>query len=221
VATNKREGTNAAEARLRSDAQRNKDEILAVAVLAFTKDANASLEGIARAAGVGIGTLYRHYPTRDALFEAAYRKEIKRICDAAPALLEKHRPDIALARLFDLFIDHMLSKRGMIEAMRAVIAAAGTPVNESLAIFTAAVTPLVDAGKAEGVLRDDVTIDDVLSVKGAIANAAPDNVRRLAAILIDGLRYRASEPSAPDGAKKRRRGNRCAVKRTRANRGAD
>jgi len=196
--------TKASQARLRSDAQRNRDHILSEAVVAFAKDANASLEGIARAAGVGIGTLYRHYPTRAALLEAAYRNEIKRLCDAAPELLEKHPPDIALARLFDLFIDHMLAKRGMIEAMRAVIAAGGTPLNESLAIFTTAVIPIVEAGKAEGVLRDDVTVDDVLSVKGAVATARPEKARRLAAILIDGLRYRAPEPPLPDGAKKPR-----------------
>src|SRR5689334_15878317 len=89
-----------AEPRLRSDAQRNRDEILAAAARAFAKDANAPLEGIASAAGVGIGTLYRHFPTREALFEAAYRKEIKHVCDAAPELLRKHRPDVALARLF-------------------------------------------------------------------------------------------------------------------------
>ena len=83
---------------LRSDAQRNRDDILAAAVVAFTRDTRASLEGIARAAGVGIGTLYRHYPTREALIEAAYRKEIEKLCRVAPALLEKHPPDVALAR---------------------------------------------------------------------------------------------------------------------------
>jgi AcrR family transcriptional regulator len=179
---------------LRSDARRNRDEILAAAVHAFAKDAGASLEGIAKAAGVGIGTLYRHYPTREALFEAAYRNEIKKLCDAAPALLAKHRPDIALACLFDLFIDHMLAKRGMIEAMRAMIdEGGGAPLNESLAIFTAAVMPIIEAGKAEGVLRSDVTVDDVLGVKGAIATSRPERVRRLAAVLLDGLRYGATQ----------------------------
>jgi AcrR family transcriptional regulator len=200
--TSEQEKTTGAEPRLRSDAQRNKDEILAAAVVAFTKDANASLEGIARAAGVGIGTLYRHYPTREALLEAAYRNQFKRICDAAPELLRKHRPDVALARFFDLFIDHMLSKRGMIEALRAVIAAGGTPLNESFAIFTAAITPLVEAGKAEGVLREDVTVDDVLSVKGALATARPEKVQRLAVILVDGLRHGGRAPTLRDGAKK-------------------
>jgi AcrR family transcriptional regulator len=185
------------ESALRSDAQRNRDEILAAAVLAFAKDANASLEGIARAAGVGIGTLYRHFPTREALFEAAYRKEIKKLCEAAPGLLKKHRPDIALARFFDLFIDHMASKRGMIEAMRAAVAAGGSPLNESLAIFSSALAPLLEAGKAKGVLRDDVTVDDLLSVKGAVVTARPEAARRLAVLLIDGLRSRAREPFSP------------------------
>jgi AcrR family transcriptional regulator len=187
---------------VRSDAYRNKGDILAAAVRAFAIDANASLEGIARAAGVGIGTLYRHYPTREALFETAYRNEIKRLCDAAPALLEKHRPDVALARLLDLFIDHMVSKRGMIEAVRAMIATGGAPLNESLAIFTAAITPIVEAGKAEGVLRDDVTVDDVLSVKGAVATARPERARRLAVILIDGLRQGRRAQTLRNGAKK-------------------
>lgn len=155
---------------------------------AFTKDAAASLEGIARTAGVGIGTLYRHFPTREALLEAAYRSEIKKLCDATPELLAKHRPDVALARLFDLFIEHMLAKRGMIEALRATIGPGRTPFNESLAIFTVAVTPIVEAGQAEGALRPDVTVVDILAVKSAIATARPEDVRRLAVLLIDGLR---------------------------------
>src|SRR4051812_13921639 len=111
------------EAPLRSDAQRNRGDILEAAVVAFTKDANASLEGIARAAGVGIGTLYRHYPTRESLIEAAYRTQIEALCSAAPALLARHPPDIALARFLNGFVDHMLAKRDLIQALRAVIAA--------------------------------------------------------------------------------------------------
>ncbi len=193
------------QARLRSDAQHNRDAILAAAVRAFTKDAKASLEGIASAAGVGIGTLYRHYPTRDALVEAAYRNEIKKLCDAAPELLKKHRPDIALARFLDRFIDHMLTKRGMIEALLAVIAGGGAPLNESLVMISAAVAPLIEAGKAEGVLRDDVTVDDFITVKGAVVFAGPEKGRRLAAILLDGLRYRPQAPELGEGSKNARK----------------
>jgi AcrR family transcriptional regulator len=193
----------AADRRLRSDAQRNRDDILAAAVVAFTRDANASLEGIARAAGVGIGTLYRHYPTRESLIEAAYRTEIEKLCGAAPGLLEKHPPDVALARFLDRFIDDMLTRRGMIQAFRAVIAASRTSLNQSLSMIAAAVAPLIEAGKHEGVLRDDVTVDDFICVKGAVANARPENARRLAAILLDGLRYRAPVPKPKRKAKKK------------------
>jgi AcrR family transcriptional regulator len=154
---------------------------------------------------VGIGTLYRHYPTREALFESAYRNEIKKLCDEAPELLEKHRPDVALARFLDRFIDHMSSKRGMIEALRAVVTAGGSPLNQSLAMVASAVGPLIEAGKAEGVLRDDVTVDDLLTMKGALATARPERARRLAVILVDGLRYGARTPTPQERAKKARK----------------
>ena len=187
----------AGQSRLRSDAQRNRDDILAAAVIAFTNDANASLEGIARAAGVGIGTLYRHYPTREALFEAAYRSEIEKLCDAAPELLAKHPPDVALARFLDRFIDHMRTKHGMIQAIRARDRCRRrTTLNQSLAMITAAVAPLVEAGRAEGVLRDDVTVDDFHHHQGRRRERAPRTRRRLAALLIDGLRYRPSPPKS-------------------------
>jgi len=199
--------------RLRSDAQRNRDDLLAAAVVAFTKDANASLEGIAKAAGVGIGTLYRHYPTREALIEAAYRKEIERLCRAAPELLEKHPPDVALARFLDRFIDDMLTKHGMIQALRAIIASGSTSFNHSLALIAAAVAPLIEAGKDQGVLRDDVTVEDFISVKGALANARPENARRLAVILMDGLRRRGPAPKP-----RKRAQNKRAAKPTRRSR---
>jgi AcrR family transcriptional regulator len=202
VKTGEKESARGARVQLRSDAQRNRDNILAAAVLAFAKDANASLEGIARAAGVGIGTLYRHYPTREALVEAAYRNEIKKLCEEAPELLETHRPDVALARFLDRFIDHMQAKPGMIEALRAMIAAGNaTPLNQSLAMIAAAVAPILEVGKAERVLRDDVSVEDFITIKGAVATARPEHARRLATILIDGLRHGARAPKRAEVAK--------------------
>ena len=96
----------------------------------------------------------------------------------------------------------MLTKRGMIEALLAVIAAGGTPLNQSLAMIRAAVAPVIEAGKAEGVLRDDVTVDDFIAAKGAVVFAGPEKGRRLAAILLDGLRYRARAPELREGEKK-------------------
>lgn len=174
---------------LRSDARRNRDQILAAAVRAFAKDANASLEGIARTVGVGIGTLYRHFPTREALMEAAYRSEIEKLCAAAAELLETHPPDVALARFLDRFIEHAQAKRGMVQAMRAMVATGDrTQLSQSLALIATAVAPILEAGKAAGVLRDDVTVDDFIMIKGAVATARPEAVRRLATLLLDGLR---------------------------------
>ncbi len=188
-----------AEPRLRQDAQRNRERLLAVAVDAFTKDASASLEGIARTAELGIGTLYRHFPTREALIEAAYRHELEKLCDAAPALLKKYAPDDALGRLMDRFIDYMAIKRGMAEALRAVVAAGGNPYNQSRARLAEAISLLLDAGKKEGVLRPDVDAADVLSMTGVFFTTAdnPQQSRRLAGILVDGLRYRPSDAATP------------------------
>jgi AcrR family transcriptional regulator len=194
LGTSEHDQLSAAEPPLRSDAQRNKDEILAAAWRAFNKDANASLEGIAKAAGVGIGTLYRHFPTREALVEAAWRNEVKKLCETAPRLLAKHRPDLALARFLDRLIDDLLTKHGMLAAMRAVVTAGRAHLNPSLAMFAAAIAPIVEAGKTEGVLRDDVTVDDFMAIKAAITLAHPESRCRLAALLVDGLRHGARVP---------------------------
>ena len=84
----------------------------------------------------------------------------------------------------------MLTKHGMIEALRAMFAAGSPQLNQSLVLVAEAVAPIIAAGKAEGVLRDDVTVEDFISIKGAVSTARPERARRLAAILIDGLRYR-------------------------------
>lgn len=204
--TGENEKAKGSEARLRSDAQRNREDILAAAVRAFTKDANASLEGIARAAGVGIGTLYRHYPTREVLVEAAYRSEFKKLCDAAPELLEQHGPDVALERFLERFIDHLEAKPGMIQAMRAVVAAGVKPMSDSFTMIAAAIAPILEAGRAAGVLREDVTVDDFIAAKGAIATAHPERARRLAVILVDGLRSRGPGADVRGGAAKKREG---------------
>jgi len=89
--------------------------------------------------------------------------------------------------------------------MLAVVAGGGTPLNQSLAMIGAAVAPLIAAGKAEGVLRDDVTVDDFITIKGAVVFAGPVKGRRLAAILLDGLRYRAAAPELRATGKKGRK----------------
>jgi AcrR family transcriptional regulator len=148
---------------LRADAQRNRDRLLAVAVRAFSQDGpDVPLDAIAREAGVGIGTLYRHFPTREALVEAAYRTELDKLCDAAPALLDSLPPERALRALMDRFVDYMTTKRGMAEALKAVIASGGNPYAVSRDRMLTAVGSLLDAGTAAGRLRADVPAGDVL-----------------------------------------------------------
>ena len=181
---------------LRADAQRNRDRLLAVAARAFSGDApDVTLESIARDAGVGIGTLYRHFPTREALIEAAYRNELARLCDAAAGLLRAGPPEQATRAWMDRFIDYMTAKRGMADALRAVIASGGDPFAQSRDRLLGAITTLLAAGAAAGTMRGDVEPGDVLASLSGVSLAAGepaqrDQARRLLDLLMDGLRYR-------------------------------
>lgn len=107
---------------LRSDARRNRDKILSAAVRVFAeRGLEANLDQIAKEAGVGAGTLYRNFPTREALVEAAYRNELARLCDAAPVLLATMTPHAAIRAWMGLYIDYATAKHGMADALRAVV----------------------------------------------------------------------------------------------------
>ena len=183
---------------LRADARRNRDRLLSVAVRAFSQDGpDVTLDAIAKDAGVGIGTLYRHFPTREALIEAAYRSELARLCDAVPDLLQDMPPDEATRAWMDRYIEYMTTKRGMAGALRAVIASGGTPYAQSRDRLTTAITSLLQAGAAAGALRADIEPGDVLASLSGISLAAGepaqrDQARRLLDLLMDGLRYRGS-----------------------------
>jgi AcrR family transcriptional regulator len=175
---------------LRADAKRNRDRLLAVAVRAFSQDGpDVPLDAIAREAGVGIGTLYRHFPTREALVEAAYRTELDKLCAAAPVLLTTLPPDRALRAWMDRFVDYMTTKRGMAEALKAVIASGGNPYAVSRDRLLTAVGSLLDAGIAAGVLRADVPAADVLTSLSGVTLAATEREQagRLLDLLVDGL----------------------------------
>jgi AcrR family transcriptional regulator len=182
---------------LRADAQRNRDRLLAAAVRAFsTAWPGATLEAIAKDAGVGIGTLYRHFPTREALVEAAYRNELARLCDAVGDLLAEDPADVALRTWMDRYVDYMVTKRGMADALRAVIASGGNPYNESRARLTTAIQTLLTAGVQGGVLRSDIEALDVFTALSGITLAvgAPEHRQqagRQLDLLMDALRYRA------------------------------
>jgi AcrR family transcriptional regulator len=183
---------------LRADARRNRDRLLSVAVRAFSQDGpDVTLDAIAKDAGVGIGTLYRHFPTREALIEAAYRSELARLCDAVPDLLRDMPPDEATRAWMDRYIEYMTTKRGMADALRAVIASGGTPYAQSRERLITAITSLLQAGAASGRLRADIEPADVLASLSGISLAAGEpaqraQARRLLDLLMDGLRYRGA-----------------------------
>lgn len=185
---------------LRADAQRNRDRLLAAASDAFAEcGADVSLEAVAKRAGVGIGTLYRHFPTRDTLVEAAYRAEVEHLAQAASELLAEHRSDEALALWLDRFVAYAAAKRGMLEALRSLSAGPEDLFASTRVQITGALTTLLDAAHAEGTVREDVEPGDIMRATGAIwaMNADEDwqaNARKLLALLMDGLR--AGAPAA-------------------------
>ncbi len=180
---------------LRADAQRNRERLLEAAVRAFSqRGPQASLDSIAKDAGVGIGTLYRHFPTREALIEAAYRNELTRLCEAADDLLHDLPTDVALRTWMDRFVDYMTTKRGMADALRAVIASGGDPYAHSRDRLTTAIATLLAGGAAAGTTRSDIEPTDVLTTLSGISLAAGQptqhqQARRALDLLMDGLRY--------------------------------
>jgi AcrR family transcriptional regulator len=182
---------------MRADAQRNRDLLLTAAVAAFSRDdPEITLESIARDAGVGIGTLYRHFPSREALVEAAYRSELGRLCDAVPGLLASRPADQALRAWMAMFLEYMTTKRGMSEALRKVIASGGDPFAESRARLLAAFAALMQAGAKDGTLRADLDPADLMASMSGVSLAAGDpgqraQAGRLLDLLMDGLRYGA------------------------------
>jgi AcrR family transcriptional regulator len=169
---------------MRADAARNRQKLLTAAAEEFAeRGPSASLEAIARRAGVGIGTLYRHFPTRDELITAAYEAEVEDLRAAADTLLAEYPADVALERWMDRFIHYTATKRGVVAALDADVKAAQTGK------IRGAVETLRAAGVESGVLRADVDADDVRSMMGAVWQITdPERARRMLRVLMDGLR---------------------------------
>lgn len=181
---------------LRADARENEDRILEAAARAFARDGSeAQLKAIAKDAGVGIGTLYRRFPSRERLIEATYRNESTRLCAAAPELLASRPPAEALRVWMDHFVDFMATKHAMAGALQAVLVADGELRMRTRDLLGAALAALLAAGVAQKEIRPDVDPDDVLMALGGVTLIAGDPARRdladrLLDLLMDGLRYR-------------------------------
>lgn len=174
----------------RADARRNRERLLASASRLFAeRGPDVPYTEIAKDAGVGVGTIYRHFPTRESLIEAAYRSELDAVCDAAAELARTLDAGQALRAWMDRFVDYMTTKRGMAEALKAVIASGGNPYAVSRDRLLTAVGSLLDAGIAAGVLRADVPAADVLTSLSGVTLAATEREQagRLLDLLVDGL----------------------------------
>ncbi len=184
----------------RSDGQRNRERLLEAAKAAFADvGADISLDEIARRAGVGIGTLYRHFPTRDAVVAAVYRREVEQLAGSATRLLGSLPPGEALHEWMRLFVDYIATKKVMASALASIVGGATELYASSTAQITNAMVLLVDRARAIGDIRPDVDPNDLLRamVGFTYGNTAPGwrvSALRLIDILMDGLRqHRAAE----------------------------
>ncbi len=181
--------------RLRADASRNREKLVEIAATAFAeRGGNASLEEIARQAGVGIGTLYRHFPTREHLVEVLYRREVEALCAAAEELALREAPDVALAEWMQRFVDYIAAKRGMANSLRILFDANSEVFANTSGMVALALQGLVDAAIADGSIRSDIDISDISQALSGIYSAPDtpdwrDRSRRLVSLLMDGLRW--------------------------------
>ena len=189
--------TSPPEKTMRADARRNRDKLIAAAKDLFAETGtDVSLDAVARRAGVGPGTLYRHFPTRDALVEAAYRSEVAELSAAADDLLATRPADVALAEWMDRFVAYAAAKRGMRAALQSVVASGSDIFADARRQNLATVATLLAAGAEAGTIRPDVEAEDVLRAMGAIWMVAdgeefPEQAMRILRLVLDGLRYRA------------------------------
>ena len=177
-------------ASLRADAADNRARIIQAAREAIASGSEVKLNAIARQAGVGQGTLYRHFPTREDLLAEVYREDVDELVAAAPALLADHEPVTALARWLDRVASYAQVKRGVFGAVEGAVSQdlatrSHGPIGDAL-------TTLLDAGKADGSIRPDVDARDVILLIGYLTRLDQAEwdakARHLLQVILDGLR---------------------------------
>ena len=180
----------------RADAARNRERVLEAAKTVFSAGgAEASLEAVARAAGVGIGTLYRHFPTREALFEAVYRREVQQLADLAERLKEEAEPVEALRQWMRAIVRFVATKKCMSAALALAAYKNSDLTSYSFDRLTRAACGLLDRAIAAGEIRDDISPEDLLRALVGTCYMHDQlgwqkNVLRLLDVFMDGLRNR-------------------------------
>jgi AcrR family transcriptional regulator len=185
--------------RVRADAQRSLDALLHAAKAVFaTSGVDAPVREIAEKAGVGLGTLYRHFPRRSDLVAAVFRREIEACADAAPILSAEREPFDALANWMQRYAAFVAAKRGLAKALHS-----GDPAFDNLpSYFDQRLRPafrsLLETAAAAGEIRADVDADELLGAVASVCmsahNTGPGRAERMVALLVDGLRYGANPP---------------------------
>lgn len=190
------EDTGPAGRRLRADAQRNVDSLLEAAKAVFaTSGVDAPAKEIADLAGVGVGTLYRHFPQRSDLVKAVFQREVDACAEAAPELAGANEPAEALAKWLQRYTAFVATKRGLASALHS-----GDPAFDALPSYFAerlepALGSLLETAAASGEIRADISPKYLLRAVANLSLPAPDEgiaySQRMVALLIDGLRYGA------------------------------
>ncbi|MFF5294385.1 TetR/AcrR family transcriptional regulator [Paractinoplanes globisporus] len=178
----------------RRDARRNRQRIIDAATRALTAGPHpVKIETIAHEAGVGVGTLYRNFPSREALVEEVYRSELTRLCATAASLVTERPAAEAMREWMRRYQDFVATKHGMAEALRAVIASGAINSGHTRKHLNDAIATLLDAGRADGSLRADVEPADVSASMAGIMLAAADvdQATRMLQLLVDGLLARS------------------------------
>ncbi|MFJ3444939.1 TetR/AcrR family transcriptional regulator [Streptomyces sp. NPDC086081] len=184
------------DAPLRSDAQRNRERILEVALVELTRSADTPLSAIARKAGVGQGTFYRHFPSREALVMEIYRHEMRQVAESAAPLLESREPDRALREWMDRLARFAMTKAGLADAIRQATSAPGKPQKPGHTPVTEAAELLLRAAEKAGSIRPGITADDLFLAIGGLWTIDPHDdwqprATRLLDLVMDALRVGA------------------------------
>ena len=180
--------------RPRADASRNRQQLLDVATSLFASAADEpSMRAIANEAGVGIATLYRHFPTRESLVDAVYQDQVSRLTTGARELLAEFDPPAALRRWMDLFGEWIATKNGMLDTLLAMVESGEIAHADTRTELLAAIDHILEAGRTSGELRADVPAEDIAAALIGIFTVAPRPEReatahRLLNLLMDGLR---------------------------------
>jgi AcrR family transcriptional regulator len=180
------------EQKMRADARRSRARLIEAATAAFAENgADAPLDDIARRAGVGIGTLYRHFPSRIDLQAAVFRSQVTSVCSQADSLIVSSPPEQAFAAWLRVLARYLVTKRGLSRAVMDSLGKDSELVSSCYLAMHETVDRLLASGQQAGVLRKDLTSTDVLRLVHGVAittEQAPEDTDRLLSLLLDGMR---------------------------------